>query len=39
MLGKNDLIAFVPTNNPAKAREFYEKTLGLKFVSDSPFKS
>jgi len=37
MLGKADLVAFVPTRNPKKSRRFYEKTLGLKFVSEDPF--
>ena len=37
MLGSADLIAFVPTRDPAKARTFDEKTLGLKFVSEDPF--
>jgi catechol 2,3-dioxygenase-like lactoylglutathione lyase family enzyme len=37
MLGKNDIIAFVPTNDPAKARTFYEDVLGLKFISDDGF--
>ena len=37
MLGKNDIIAFVPTNDPAKSRKFYEGTLGLKFISDDGF--
>jgi catechol 2,3-dioxygenase-like lactoylglutathione lyase family enzyme len=36
-LGSADIIAFVPTRNPAKARAFYEKTLGLRFVSEDPF--
>lgn len=31
------IIAFVPTRHPAKARSFYEKTLGLTFVSEDPF--
>jgi catechol 2,3-dioxygenase-like lactoylglutathione lyase family enzyme len=31
------IICFVATQQPAKAREFYEKRLGLKFVSDDPF--
>ena len=31
------IISFVATEEPAEAREFYEKTLGLKFVSDDPF--
>jgi catechol 2,3-dioxygenase-like lactoylglutathione lyase family enzyme len=30
-------IAFIPTNNPAAARAFYETTLGLTFVSDDNF--
>jgi catechol 2,3-dioxygenase-like lactoylglutathione lyase family enzyme len=37
MLGSADLIAFVPTRDPGKAREFYEKTLGLDFISEDPF--
>ena len=37
MLGKNNIIAFVPTNDPAKSRKFYEGTLGLKFISDDGF--
>ena len=37
MLGSADVIAFVPTRNPAKVRTFYEKTLGLEFVSEDPF--
>ena len=32
-----DIIAFVPTRNPRKAREFFETTLGLRFVSDDQF--
>jgi len=32
-----DIIAFVPTRNPAIARPFYEKTLGLRFISDDQF--
>jgi catechol 2,3-dioxygenase-like lactoylglutathione lyase family enzyme len=37
MLGSADLIAFVPTRDPGKAREFYETTLGLDFISEDPF--
>jgi catechol 2,3-dioxygenase-like lactoylglutathione lyase family enzyme len=37
MLGSADLIAFVPTRDPAKARHFYEQTLGLDFISEDPF--
>jgi catechol 2,3-dioxygenase-like lactoylglutathione lyase family enzyme len=32
-----DVVAFVPSRNPAKARAFYETTLGLRFVSEDPF--
>lgn len=31
------MIAFAPTRDPARAREFYERTLGLEFVSADPF--
>lgn len=37
MLESADVIAFVPTREPAKSRAFYQKTLGLKFVSEDPF--
>jgi len=37
VLGSADLIAFVPTRDPARARGFYEQTLGLNFVSEDPF--
>jgi catechol 2,3-dioxygenase-like lactoylglutathione lyase family enzyme len=37
MLENADLIAFVPTRDPQRARRFYEKTLGLEFVSEDPF--
>lgn len=37
MLGATDIIAFVPTKDPMKARNFYEATLGLQFVSDDGF--
>ena len=37
MLGSMDIVAFVPTRNPLKARPYYEKTLGLSFVSDDQF--
>ncbi|HEY7088791.1 MAG TPA: VOC family protein [Tepidisphaeraceae bacterium] len=37
MLGASDIVAFIPTRDPKKARQFYEKTLGLKFVSKDPF--
>jgi catechol 2,3-dioxygenase-like lactoylglutathione lyase family enzyme len=37
MLAECDVIGFVPTKDAARAREFYEKTLGLKFLSDDLF--
>lgn len=32
-----DVVAFVPSRNPTKARAFYEGVLGLRFVSEDPF--
>jgi catechol 2,3-dioxygenase-like lactoylglutathione lyase family enzyme len=37
MLSKSDLISFAATSNAAKARKFYEETLGLKFISGDQF--
>jgi catechol 2,3-dioxygenase-like lactoylglutathione lyase family enzyme len=37
MLGKCDIIAFVTTSNGDRARKFYEGTLGLRVVEDTPF--
>jgi predicted enzyme related to lactoylglutathione lyase len=37
MLGKSKIIAFVPASDSKRARNFYEGTLGLKFVSDDQF--
>lgn len=37
MLGTADVVAFVPTRNPERARAFYEHVLGLEFVSEDPF--
>ena len=37
MLGSADLIAFVPTRDPGKARQFYEETLGLDFIGEDRF--
>jgi catechol 2,3-dioxygenase-like lactoylglutathione lyase family enzyme len=34
MLGKQTLVAFVATTDAARARAFYEETLGLSLVSD-----
>lgn len=37
MLGSADLIAFVPSRDLARARGFYESTLGLEFISADQF--
>jgi catechol 2,3-dioxygenase-like lactoylglutathione lyase family enzyme len=36
-LASMNLVAFVPTTNPAKARSFFEGVLNLRFVSEDPF--
>jgi catechol 2,3-dioxygenase-like lactoylglutathione lyase family enzyme len=37
MLSSQKLMAFVATRDPARAKEFYGKTLGLRFVTDDGF--
>jgi catechol 2,3-dioxygenase-like lactoylglutathione lyase family enzyme len=37
MLVANNIVAFVPTRDPGKARAFYEGVLGLRFVNDDGF--
>ena len=37
MLGKFNIVAFVPIKDAAKAQTFYEETLGLRFVKDDGF--
>jgi catechol 2,3-dioxygenase-like lactoylglutathione lyase family enzyme len=38
ILGKNKLVAFLPTTDPVKARAFFEGLLGLSLVADEqPF--
>ena len=37
MLANGSVIGFVPTTDADRARIFYEKKLGLTFVSDDPF--
>lgn len=37
MLSNSDFINFVATSNISKAREFYERTLGLTFFSGDQF--
>ena len=36
-VGGMDVVAFVPTTDPKRARRFFAETLGLKFVSEDPF--
>jgi catechol 2,3-dioxygenase-like lactoylglutathione lyase family enzyme len=37
MLGASRIMTFVPTQNPALARAFYEGALGLRFVREGHF--
>ena len=37
MLGSCDVIIFVATTEPARARGFYENVLGLRLVAGEPF--
>lgn len=37
MLGTADVVAFVPTRDPKRARAFYERVLGLALQSEDPF--
>jgi catechol 2,3-dioxygenase-like lactoylglutathione lyase family enzyme len=37
MLGDAPMMAFIPVTDPAAARQFYETTLGLTVVEESPF--
>ena len=37
MLAKCKIAAFIATANPDRARDFYEKTLGLKLVADEEY--
>jgi catechol 2,3-dioxygenase-like lactoylglutathione lyase family enzyme len=37
ILGTSDLVAFVATSDPARAKAFYGDTLGLKLVSEDQF--
>jgi catechol 2,3-dioxygenase-like lactoylglutathione lyase family enzyme len=36
-LAENSPVAFIPTTNPEAAREFYEKTLALRFENSDDF--
>ena len=37
MLANSAVIGFIPTRDAARARTFFEQTLGLRFVSDDNF--
>jgi catechol 2,3-dioxygenase-like lactoylglutathione lyase family enzyme len=37
VLERDDLVGFVSTTSPQRAREFYEGLLGLRLCSESPF--
>ena len=37
MLGTTNIVAMAPITDPARARAFYEGTLGLRFVKDDGF--
>jgi catechol 2,3-dioxygenase-like lactoylglutathione lyase family enzyme len=37
VLESSDLIAFVSTADPGRARHFYETTLGLRLIDESPY--
>jgi catechol 2,3-dioxygenase-like lactoylglutathione lyase family enzyme len=37
MLAQSDLIAFLATVWPARARAFYQDALGLSFIEESPY--
>lgn len=37
MIAQSPIIAFIPTRDAARARNFYEGLLGLRFVSDDSF--
>jgi catechol 2,3-dioxygenase-like lactoylglutathione lyase family enzyme len=37
MLASHDIVAFIPTTDPARAKEFYAGTLGLQLESESSF--
>jgi catechol 2,3-dioxygenase-like lactoylglutathione lyase family enzyme len=37
ILGKQKMVAFVATVSPAEAKRFYQDTLGLPLIDESPF--
>jgi catechol 2,3-dioxygenase-like lactoylglutathione lyase family enzyme len=36
-LGSQDIVAFVATASPVRAKKFYRDTLGLRLVDENPF--
>ena len=37
MISKSKVVAFTATSDPDKAREFYQQTLGLDLIEETPF--
>jgi catechol 2,3-dioxygenase-like lactoylglutathione lyase family enzyme len=37
MLGSKNIVAFIPTLDPKKAKQFYQQVLGLRLVSEDQF--
>jgi len=37
LLGRSEVIAFVSTRDPSRAKSFYRDSLGLRFLSEDPF--
>ena len=37
MLGSRKIMAFIPTRDATNAKSFYERTLGLRFISEDQF--
>ena len=37
MLGSEEIMAFAPTTDPARATVFYRDVLGLTLIEDTPF--
>ena len=37
MLGSKSIVAFIPTRDAKKAKQFYQETLGLRLISEDQF--
>ena len=37
MLNRSDIIAFIATTQPERARKFYSEVLGLRLMEDTPY--